>query len=67
LTGPKFNYKKYEIKTVNVPAIDGETIPLTILCEKLSNQYPKKLMIKVYGYYGLPNEVSYDNTNYSVL
>ena len=52
---------------MNVPAIDGETIPLTILCEKISDQYPKKLMIKVYGYYGLPNEVSYDNTNYSVL
>lgn len=24
-------------------------------------------MLKVYGFYGLPNEVSYDNTNYALL
>jgi protease II len=38
-----------------VPALDGETIPLTILAEKRSVQYPKKLILKVYGFYGLSN------------
>lgn len=48
-------------------ALDGEKIPLTIISEKIKVQYPKKLILRVYGFYGLPNEVSYDNMNCALL
>jgi protease II len=59
--------KKYEIKTVNIPSVTGDLIPATILSKKLSNMYPHKLVLKVYGFYGLSNEVTYDNMNYALL
>ncbi len=53
-TGKRFNTKKYIIEDIEIPAtLTGEIIPLTIIRKKKKTL--SKLLLHVYGFYGLPN------------
>lgn len=64
-TGPAIPTKKYEVSIVNVPATDGQIIPMTIISPK--KRVPSKLILNFYGCYGLPTRVGYDNTTIAAL
>ena len=57
-TGPKFDTNKFKSHVVFAPSETGDLIPISII-EKVNRKGPSKLLLKVYGYYGLDNTVSY--------
>lgn len=49
----------YEIKKLFVPTTSDEQIPLTIYCNKKSNDLHKGMILKVYGAYGATRQPSF--------
>lgn len=67
MTGPKFNPKDYIVSLHEVPAEDGELVPLTTIVPKRHNKRRNKMLLHVYGYYGLAYEIAFNNTYWAAL
>lgn len=67
MTGPKFNPNNYKITLHQVPASDGELIPLTTIVPKKNLNTRSKMILHVYGHYGLAYDISFNNTYWAAL
>jgi protease II len=64
-TGPAIHTNKYDVETVEVPATDMTTIPLTIIGPK--KRKLQKLLFNFYGCYGMAYRVPFDNVTIAAL
>lgn len=67
MTGPKFNPKDYIVTLHEVPAEDGELVPLTTVVPKKQSGKRNKMLVHCYGYYGLSYEIAFNNTYWAAL
>lgn len=64
-TGPSMSTNKYSIKNIDVPSTTNDHIPLTIIGPK--NKKIGKMLIHIYGFYGIPSKITYDNVTIAAL
>lgn len=60
LRGPRIARDNYNLEQVLAPGHDGEAIPITLLHQRgLSKNQKNKLLIHVYGAYGIPVDLNF--------
>ena len=60
LSGSKFDKSKFKAHIVHAESSTGDLIPITIV-ESRKRKGPTKMLLHVYGFYGMANEVHYNN------